>query len=148
VVAALGYGLSRRSGPAWLGVVTSLKAVPALFGLVYVARREWRHAVVSAIVAVVFSLPYLLYDLSGYETDPGASYSFYYYVSPMAWIVTALASTTLAVWLALRRSPYVWVAAAMAVMLAAPRTHVTYATYLLVGLLAGGRDVIGPRHRG
>jgi hypothetical protein len=91
----------------------------------------------------LFGAPYLLYNLSGYQTDPGRSYSLYYYVAPAAWIAGAAVSALVAAYLAWRRSPYVWVAAAVAVMLAAPRTHVTYATYLLVGILGGGVDRVG-----
>ena len=61
----------------------------------------------------------------------------------MAWAAAAGLATAGALLLAVRRSPYVWVAAAVAVMLLAPRTHVTYATYLVVGLLDGQLDRIG-----
>jgi hypothetical protein len=142
VVAALGFGLSRRSGPLWIGVTAALKVVPALFGIVYVARREWRRLALAVLATAVLAAPYLLYDLSGYQTDPGRSYSFYYYVGPEAWVITAAASALLAIGLAIRRSRYTWVAAAVAVMLVAPRTHVTYATYLLVGVLGGEADRI------
>jgi hypothetical protein len=99
----------------------------------------------AAAATAVLLAPFLLYDLSGYQTDPGRSVSLYYYVSPLAWLVTAAAATLAAVLLAVRRSPYVWVAAAVAVMLLAPRSHVTYTTYLAVGLLNGGRDRIPGR---
>ena len=135
VVAALAFGMSRRAGPLWIGVTASLKAVPGLFALVYVARREWRRVGYAVAATALFGAPYLLYNLSGYQTDPGRSYSLYYYVSPAAWVAGAVLSTLAAAYLAWRRSPYVWVAASVAVMLAAPRTHVTYATYLLVGAL-------------
>ena len=147
VVAALGFGISRRSGPLWIGVTASLKLVPGLFALIYVARREWRRVALSIAVTALFAAPYLLYDLSGYKTDPGRSYSFYYYVGPAAWVVMAAASVLVAAVLAWRRSPYTWVAAAVAVMVVAPRTHVTYATYLLVGLIGGNADRLG-RQRG
>lgn len=142
VVAALAYGMSRRSGPVWLGMTAALKVVPGLFALVYVARREWRRLGLTLASTALFAAPFLLYDLSGYQTDPGRSYSLYYYVSPVAWIVGAAASGLVALVLAWRRSPYAWVAAAVAVMLAGPRTHVTYATYLVVGLLGGTADRI------
>ena len=145
VVATLGYGISRRSGPLWIGVNASLKLVPALFALVYVARREWGRVAVAAAIAAIFMAPYLLYDLSGYQTNPGRSYSLYYYVSPAAWMVAAVASVAVAVLLAARRSRYVWIGAALAVMLVAPRTHVTYATYLLVGVIGGSADAIWGR---
>jgi hypothetical protein len=45
--------------------------------------------------------------------------------------------------LAWRHSPYVWVAVALALMLVPPRSHVTYATYLVIGLLGGAKDRIG-----
>jgi Glycosyltransferase family 87 len=142
VVAALAFGMSRRSGPVWLGITAALKIVPGIFALVYVARREWRQVVLAIASSALFAAPFLLYDLSGYQTDPGRSYSLYYFVSPVAWVVGAVVSTLVAAVLAWRRSPYTWVAAAVAVMLAGPRTHVTYATYLVVGLLGGAADRI------
>lgn len=143
VVAGLAFGISRRSGPLWVGLSGSLKAVPALFVLPYVARREWSRVVVSGVVAVVLLAPMLFTDLSGYTTDPGRSFSVYYYISPTAWLIAAALSTSVAVVLAWRRSPYVWVATALAVMLVPPRSHITYATYLVIGLLGGPSDRIG-----
>jgi len=140
VVAALAFGISRRSGPVWIGLTASLKFVPLAYVLIYLARRQFRRVAVAVVLTGVFLLPLLLYDLSGYSTEPGRSVSFYYYVSPLAWVITAAGSTAIAVWLALRRSPYVWVATAVAVGLLAPRTHETYATYLVIGLLNGARD--------
>jgi hypothetical protein len=140
VVVALAFGMSRRAGPLWVGITAALKVVPGLFALVYVARREWRRAFLAVVWSAIFAAPFLLYDLSGYQTDPGRSYSLYYYVSPVAWVVGASAAVLVALLLAIRRSPYIWVAAAVAVMLAGPRTHVTYATYLVVGLLGGSAD--------
>jgi hypothetical protein len=142
VVASLAYGMSRRSGPLWVGINASLKLVPLFFVNVFLARRQWLHVGVALAVMLIFLAPSLLYDLSGYTTEPGASYSFYYYVSPLAWMVTAAGSALVALFLALRRSPYVWLATAVAVGLMAPRTHVTYATYLVIGLLGGARDRI------
>ena len=140
VVAALAFGMSRRAGPLWVGVTAALKVVPGLFALVYVARREWRRALLAVVWTGIFAAPFLLYDLSGYQTDPGRSYSLYYFVSPAAWLIGAGAAVAVALLLAWRRSRYIWVAAAIAVMLAGPRTHVTYATYLVVGLLGGPAD--------
>ena len=148
VVAALGYGISRRSGPLWVGASAALKVVPGLFALVYLARRQWRQLILAVVWSAIFAAPFLLYDLSGYQTDPGRSVSLYYYVSPFAWLVGALLSALVASVLAWRRSPYIWVAAAVAVMLAGPRTHVTYATYLVVGLLGGAADRIRPDDHG
>src|SRR4029079_612711 len=125
------------SGPVWIALTASLKFVPLAYVLIYLARRQIRRAAIAVVLTGVFLLPLLLYDLSGYSTEPGRSVSFYYYVSPLAWLITAAGSTAIAVWRALRRSPYVWVATAVAVGLLAPRTHETYATYLVIGLLNG-----------
>jgi hypothetical protein len=144
VVAMLAFGISRRSGPLWVGIAGSLKAVPLLFALPYLARREWVRLATAVGVAAVLLAPMLLTDLSGYTTDPGRSFSLYYYVSPAAWAIAALLSTGLALVLAWRRSPYVWVATALAVMLVPPRSHITYATYLVIGLLGGAHDRINP----
>jgi hypothetical protein len=145
VVAALAFGISRRSGPVWIAITASLKFVPLGFTLVYLARREWRRIGWSVALTAVFLIPFAFYDLAGYQTDPGRSLSFYYYVSPAAWVLTAVASSALALVLAWRRSPYVWVAAAVAVGLVSPRSHETYATYLVVGLLNGNLDLIRKR---
>jgi hypothetical protein len=148
VVATLAFGVSRRSGPLWIGIVASLKAVPILWALVYVARREWARVAASLAVAAVLVAPFLLYDLTGYETDPGRSaFSLYYYVSPLAWAIGAVVSGGVALLLAWRRSQWLWPAIAVAVMLIAPRSHVTYATYLVVGLLGGTRERIQPVDR-
>ncbi|MEP6807896.1 MAG: glycosyltransferase 87 family protein [Chloroflexota bacterium] len=147
VVAALAFGISRRSGPIWLAIAGSLKAVPLVFALVYVARRQWLRLALTLAITIVLLAPFLLYDLSGYQTDPGRSVSFYYYVSPLAWAATAAAALLAATVLAIRRSPFVWAASAVAVMLLAPRTHVTYATYLVVAILNGGHDPLLGRVR-
>ncbi len=145
VVAMLAFGVSRRSGPLWIAVAASLKAVPILYLLVYLARREWRRTAIAVAATAILLAPMLLSDLSGYSTDPGASFSLYYYVSPVAWAVVGVAAAGLAAWLAWVRSPFVWVAISVAVMLVAPRAHSTYATFLVVGLLAGARDQIARR---
>jgi hypothetical protein len=148
VVAMLAFGISRPGGPVWVGIAASLKVAPLGFALVYLARREWRRLLASVAVAAILLVPVVLYDLSSYSIDPGRSFSLYYYVSPAAWLGAAAASSLLALVLALRRSPYVWLAAALAVMLLPPRTHVTYATFLVVGLLGGLRDRIdAPRQQ-
>jgi hypothetical protein len=144
VVAMLGFGVSRASGPVWVAVAASLKAVPALWALVYVARREWWRFALAAAVGLALAGTFLLYDTTGYVTDPGRSgLSMYYYLGPAAWLVGAAGSVSLALFLAWRRSDWVWAAIAVAAMLIAPRSHITYTTYLAVGLLSSERDRIG-----
>jgi hypothetical protein len=147
VVAMLAFGVSRTTGPLWVAITTSLKAVPIMWALVYVARREWARVAITVGLAALLSAPLLLYDLGGYVTYPGRSaFSLYWLVSPEAWAVGAVLSTGVAAALAIRRLEWVWPAIALAVMLATPRSHVTYATYLVVGLLMGARDRIGTHH--
>jgi len=145
VVVMLAFGISRRSGPLWIALAASLKAVPILYVLIYAARREWRRVTVAVAATALLVFPILLTGLSGYTTDPGASFSLYHYASPLVWALVGGAATVLAAWLAWRQSPFVWVATSIAVMLVAPRAHPTYATFLVVGLLSGARDRIGSR---
>ncbi len=145
LIAALAFGVSRRGGPLIIAAAASLKATPILYVFVYVARRQWTHVAVAVLATGVLVAPMLLTDLGLYKTDPGASFSLYYYVSPLAWAAAAGASVLLAAWLAWRRSEWVWVATSVAVALVAPRAHPTYATFLVVGLLTGARDRIASR---
>lgn len=41
IVAALVLGVERRTGPPWIAFAASLKAVPILFVVTYLGRREW-----------------------------------------------------------------------------------------------------------
>lgn len=41
MVAWLVWGAERRSGPLWIALAASLKAVPILFAIVYIGRRQW-----------------------------------------------------------------------------------------------------------
>jgi hypothetical protein len=145
LIATLAFGISRRSGPLWIALAASIKATPILYALVYVARRQWWRVAISLAITALLLAPLLLFDTSGYETDPGASFSLYYYFGPLAWAAAAGASVLLAAWFAWQRSDWVWVAASVAVALCAPRAHVPYATFLAVGLLDRGRDRIERR---
>jgi hypothetical protein len=143
VVAMLAFGVSRRSGPLWIGIVASLKAVPIAWALVYVARREWGRVVAAVAAATLLAATFLFVPLEGYVTNPGRSgLSLYYYASPQAWLLGALAAGLLALVLAWRRSAWVWPAIAIAVIAITPRSHITYATYLVIGLINGQRDRI------
>ena len=145
VVAMLAFGISRWSGPLWIAVAASIKATPILYVLIYVARRQWIRLAVALLATAVLLAPLALADRSGYQTDPGASFSLWYYVSPLAWAVAAIASLLVAAWLGWRRSDWVWVATSVAVALCAPRAHAPYATFLAVGLLDQARDRIERR---
>jgi glycosyl transferase family 87 len=133
VMVALVHGLHRRSGPVWVALAASLKAVPLLFVLVYVARREWLRAVwtLAIAAALVAPMPFL-----GWEADtvqPGPSLSLYYQVSPVTWLIVAGIALALAVAVALRAPRLAAPATAVAAILALPRLLLYDLTYLLVG---------------
>ena len=133
VMVALIHGLERRSGPFWVALAASVKAVPIFFVLVYLARREWwRAALALAITGVlVLPMPFLGWQLG--TVDAGASLSLYYLVSPLAWAVAAVVAAVTAVVLALRTPRYSAVSAAVAAVLSLPRLLLYDLTYLLVG---------------
>ena len=129
VIAPLVWTVERRSGPLWVGVAASLKIFPILFALVYLGRREWVRAAVALGATALLWAPALLYDLSGYATEPGLAASL---ISvPILWAVVVGA----AIGLTLRVAPgrFGWLAAAVSVVLALPRLFVYDVTYLMVG---------------
>lgn len=134
MVAALVYGVERRSGPLWIAVCASLKATPILFVIVYLARREWGKAAVTLGLTAVLVLPMLAFGMEGYTTDPGASRSLYA-VSPVLFAVVGAASVVVAVYVAWRHPRYGWLAAALAVMLCLPRFFAYELTFLFVALV-------------
>lgn len=148
LVAMLAFGISRRGGPLWIALAASIKATPIIYALIYVARRQWTRLAIALAATAILVAPLLFADISNYQTDPGASFSLYYYFGPLAWALAAGASVLVAAWLAWRRSDWVWVATSVAVALCAPRAHPTYATFLAVGLLDGARDRIERRTLG
>ncbi|MEO7869517.1 MAG: glycosyltransferase 87 family protein [Candidatus Limnocylindria bacterium] len=132
LIAALVYGVPRRSGPVWIGVAASLKFVPILYALVYVGRGEWRRAAVAVVVGAAFIAPTLLYDLVNYPADPGESLALLSIAGPVPWAAVAIACAAVAVRLA--RGRRAWGAASVAVLAAIPRLQLYDLTYLLVGL--------------
>jgi hypothetical protein len=131
VVAALVLGVERRSGPLWIALAASLKAVPGIFVLVYLGRRQWGRAAAAIGLTAILTGHMLLFDLSTFAADPGGSQSLLF-LSPIAWAVVAAGSLTAATVLALRRSKYEWLGAAVAAMATLPRFFLYDLTYLLV----------------
>ena len=128
MVAGLVFGLERRSGPVWIALAASLKAVPILFVLVYVARREWTKAGWTLGLTALLVAPMLLHDLSAYPVSgQGAGL---YVAAPLVWGAVVLAGV--GVTLLAARTRYAWLAAASTVLVALPR----FASYELTLLLA------------
>jgi hypothetical protein len=130
VVFMILWGLPRTSGPIWIGVAASLKAFPALFALVYVARRQWGRAALTLAVALVLSAPTLLFDISHYPFDAGLTVSFWS-LSPHLWLLTAVVSLAVCMVAALRRSRWIVLVAGAATILASPRVYLDMISYLL-----------------
>jgi hypothetical protein len=129
VIAPLVWTVERRSGPFWIGVAASLKIFPILFAVVYLGRREWVRAGMALVVAALLWAPALLYDLSGYVTEPGLAASLISY--PIVWAIGVGAAVGMA--LRLARGRFGWLAAGLSVVLALPRLFVYDVTYLMVG---------------
>jgi hypothetical protein len=137
MLAPLVHGLERRSGPLWIALAASLKAVPILLVLVYLGRREWWRAAATLALTALLVAPALRYDLSGYPT--GAAQAGLLINWPPVYLVIVGCAVVLTLLLA--RSRWGWLAAATATTLALPRFFVYDVTLLLVGTVpARGRE--------
>ena len=134
MVAALVFGVERRSGPLWIALCASLKATPILYALVYAARGEWKRFAVTLGLTALLVLPMALFDLDGYTTDPGFSHSLYF-ISPALFWAVAAASVVVALYVAWRHRPWAWLAISVAVLLCLPRYFPYELTFLFVGLV-------------
>jgi hypothetical protein len=139
LVAALVQGVERRSGPMWVAAAASLKATPILLALVYVGRRQYGRALIALALTAILLAPFLLYDLRGYVTDAGQAAALF--AIPALYVV-AVAAAIGATW-RLARSPYGWLAAGAAAVVALPRLFVYDVTFAMVGAPASARGVSG-----
>ncbi|HYI67066.1 MAG TPA: glycosyltransferase family 87 protein [Candidatus Limnocylindrales bacterium] len=131
VIAALVWGLERRSGPLWIAAAASLKAVPILFAFVYLGRRQWGRFALSLALTGILVAPFLLYDLSNYVTSAG--FAGLLITWPPVYVLVVGAGVVATVRLA--RGRFGWLAAATTVSLALPRFFVYDLTFLLPGTL-------------
>ena len=154
MVGMLVVGVRSRVGPILLGLAGSLKVFPLLLVAGYVAERRWLYAAVAIAVSSMLWLNILAFDVLLYTQIGGPS--FYVgglsllSVSPLLWLPIAVACAGVVITLAVRRSPWTWLAAGAAIPLAVPRVWLPDASYLLVGLaslgeLPGARDRIARR---
>jgi hypothetical protein len=128
LVAVLVWTVQRPSGPVWIGVAASLKIFPILFALTYLGRGQWLRAAMAVIVAGLLWAPALLYDLTGYVTDPGEAGLF-----GTTAVYVAVGALTIVGAVALARRRYAWLASALSVVLVGPRVFIYDVTYFLVG---------------
>ena len=133
MMVALIHGLHGRSGPIWVALAASLKAVPVLFVLVYVAQRDWRRAgwTLAITMALVAPMPLLGWEFGARQE--GESISLYSQVSPLMWATVATGAVAVALAVALRAPRFAAQAAGVAAILALPRLLLYDFTYLLVG---------------
>lgn len=150
VMLGLIQGLDRRSGPLWVALAASLKAVPILFALVYVARREWWRALGTLAIAAVLVAPMPLLGWKIDAVQAGASLSLYDQVSPVAWGIATVVALVVALGVAWRSPRHAALAAATAAIIALPRLLLYDLTYLLVGATApaGGDAAVSPQSSG
>jgi hypothetical protein len=132
LVLMLMWGVERRSGPLWIAIGASLKAVPLLLALVYAGRGEWLRAGLALLLTAVLVAPTLLFDLSAYPTQPGPGQMSLTAVSVPLYVLAAAAAAGLACLGA--RSRYRWLLGALAMVAALPRALTYEAGFLLIGL--------------
>ncbi len=131
LVLILLWGVERRSGPLWIAIGASLKAVPLLLALVYAGRGEWLRAGLATALTAVLVAPAFLFDLSGYSRQPGPGNMSLISVAAFPYVATAVLMTCLAFVGA--NSRYRWIAGALAVIAALPRFLPYEISFLLVG---------------
>ena len=131
LVLMLLWGVERRSGPLWIAVGASLKAVPLLLAIVYAGRGEWRRAGIALLLTAVLVAPAFVFDLSGYSTQPGPGNMSLISVAASLYVAVALVMSVLA--FAAGRSRYRWVAGSLAMIAALPRFLTYEISFLLVG---------------
>jgi hypothetical protein len=132
LVLLLLWGVERRSGPLWIAIGASLKAVPLLLVLVYAGRGEWRRAALALLLTAVLVAPAFLFDLSAYPTQSGPGQMSLTAVAIQLFVLVAVAGAVVAYVGA--RSRYRWLFGALAMLLALPRALTYEAGFLLVGL--------------
>lgn len=125
MLAAVAWGLQRRSGPILIAASASLKIFPLLFALVYVRRRDWRRLAVTLVATALLWLPALFFDLAEYPVGS---------INPPLPLPVMLAVALIASLLAIRPGRYADLALAVAVMCAGPRWYHYTPGYLLVGV--------------
>ena len=140
VVAAVVLGVERRSGPLWVAVAASLKAVPILFVVTYLGRREWWRAAWTGLLTAGLVAPMLLYDLSSYPIGAGAAGI----LTGIPVLYAAAVAAGILVSVRLARSRFAWLASATTVAVALPRFFVYDLTFLIAAVPDGGDEEISP----
>jgi hypothetical protein len=144
LVLMLMWGVERRSGPLWIAIGASLKAVPLLLAIVYAGRGEWHRAGLAVLLSALLIAPMLLFDLSGYSTAPGGGQLSLTSVAAQLYLAAAIVMAGVAYLRA--RSRYGWLVGVAAMIAALPRFLTYEVSFLLVGLAR--RPATTPGHTG
>jgi len=142
LVLMLLWGVERRSGPLWIAIGASLKAVPLLLALVYAGRGEWSRAGLALILTVVLVAPALLFDLSDYSTQAGPGQMSLTSVAGQLYLAVAILLVAATFIVARARPRFAWLAGALAMMATLPRLLTYEIGFLLVGLAERRRDEV------
>jgi hypothetical protein len=147
MIAMLVHGIERRSGPIWIGIAASLKAVPILYLLLYLGRREWSRVVATLLVTALLTAPLLITPLQYYPASPGDSPGPLWALHPflLGAGLTLLAALTIR--LASQRSSYSRLLAAGTLLAALPRISLLDLSHLAVGVPGPRSDHAPPAHR-
>lgn len=137
LVLMLVLGLDRRAGPLVVALAASLKAVPILIIVVWMARGEWRRAGTAVALTALLVLPAFLFDLSGYSTEPGPNQLSLAGVWVPLFLVVA-GGSVMVTWM-LARSRWAWLAAGTAMIACLPRLLTYEIGFLLVALVRNRR---------
>jgi len=140
LVLLLLWGVERRSGPLWIAVGASLKAVPLLLALVYAGRGEWGRAGLAVLLTAVLVAPALLFDLSEYSTQAGPGQMSLTSVAGQLYLAVAILLVGATYAAARARSRFAWLTGALAMMATLPRLLPYEIGFLLVGFAELGRD--------
>jgi glycosyl transferase family 87 len=134
MVAVLVHGIDRRSGPLWVGIAASLKAVPIVYVLLYLGRREWTRVVATLAVAALLVAPLLITPMRYYPGGPGDAQGPLWALHPVlaASGLALLAAFTIR--LASRGSGYTRLMAASTLLAALPRITLIDLSHLAVAI--------------
>jgi hypothetical protein len=151
MIAWLVFGVERRSGPVWIALAASLKAVPILYVLVYAGRGEWRKVGETVVVTAVLVAPMLLFHRPAMTSEFGISHSLSQ-IHPYLFWGSAVASVVIAAWIVFRAKLHAWLATGAAAYFCLPRVFLYDVTFILPGIaesFAAARHAHGrPEQRG
>jgi hypothetical protein len=133
MIAWLVFGAERRSGPLWIALAASLKAVPLLYVLVYAGRRQWGRVAVTLGLFGVLTAPMLLFDRPPLASEFGLSNSLWN-IAPWLWLLAVPVAALAAAAISFRANRSAWPAVGTAINLILPRLFIYDVTFLLPGL--------------